>query len=99
MSEETEALTKEDVEGGVQQIAVGLSPLGGVGINITSAKGEQAGAVISIEEAEQLAGRLQNLAGILLQAGYMAMAQERMQAEQLAQKLGVNGKGVWTPGS
>ena len=98
MSEEikSEETTEETVQ---QQIAVGLSPLGGVGINVTSSTGEQAGAVITIEEAEQLAGRLQNLAGILLQASYMAMAQERMQAAQLAEKLGVGGnKNIYVPG-
>lgn len=82
-----------------QKISVGLSPLGGIGVNVVSATGEEAGAILSVEEVEQLASRLQSLSSILLHMSYMQMAQEQMQNTKMAEKLGVSGnKKVWTPG-
>ena len=80
-----------------QRVSVGLSPRGGIGLNVVDADGNEAGALLTLEEAEQLSARLSNLAGILLHMGFIQVAQQQLEAAQLADQLGLNKK-IHLPG-
>lgn len=86
--DETNNVEEEKQE---QRVSVGLSPLGGIGLNVSDTSGTTSGVSLTIEEAEQLAGRLQGLATILLHMGYIEAAQQQLQAAELAKKIHLPG--------
>lgn len=75
---------EEPIKGRVQ---VGLSPLGGVGLNVYDENGVEAGISLSIEEAEQLGARLIGLTGMLVHVGYMEMARQQAEFQKVADQL------------
>lgn len=79
-----------------QQISIGLTPNGGVGIKIQDTEGNAAAYFINEpSELWQMAGHLQSLATILVQTHYaMAMQEQKMMEELLkTQTLYVPGHG------
>lgn len=82
--------TEEDVN--QQKVEVGLAPMGGIGINVTERDGTQAGATLTIEQAEQLGARLIGLAGMMVHVGYMEMARQQIETQKVLQNLNIPGK-------
>lgn len=71
-------------------IAVGLTPWGTVGINVTDSSGVTAGHVID-DPAEiwQLTGHLNSLATLMVQAKYAQILQEQKLAAEILKKPGL----------
>lgn len=76
-------------------LQVGLTPWGGIGINVRDASGAMAGHTINDpEEAWILIGHLNALAVMMVQARYSAAIEEQKQMMEILQK-----PGIYIPGS
>ena len=74
----------DDEEVGQSGIALGLTPVGTIGINVKDASGVVAGHFIDDPaEAWELAGHLQSLATMIVQSRYAAAFKERQMVEEM----------------
>lgn len=82
-------------EGGQSGISVGITPFGHLGMNIQDANGELAGHVITDpNEAWILAGHIQSIATMMVQARYAMAMKEKEVASQIMQGT----PEIWRPG-
>lgn len=67
----------------VPPVSVGLHPLGGIAIQVTSVTGETSQARITVEEAWNMVGHVNALTGMLIQAAYVQQVTEAQNAQKL----------------
>lgn len=83
MADENEVLENEvpeenaENEGPSSSVQVGLHPLGGIGVGVTSAAGDKAQAQITVDEAWRIIGHLTALTSMMVGGMYAAAAQEQ----------------------
>jgi len=77
-----------------QRFSLGLTPFGGIGVNIADASGNQASYLImDPDEVGKIVMHLTALAVMMIQARYAQAMQEQEMANQILKK-----DPVWTPG-
>lgn len=102
MSEEIHEQDKEilgdDNTEDLERVTVSFHPLRGIGIDITDASGQTAGATMGVEEASVFVLHITSLINMLYQQQYMrAMQENALISQLLAEEASQLTDKLWTP--